>query len=442
MVGTGVGAKNGILIKGGRALEASRGLKRIVLDKTGTVTEGKLTVASLAWAPTSDLGEIHSYAVTDIDSAALEKNMAADGVTTRAAVIAMVAATEARSEHPLAKAIATWGKSLQDNSTPEANVETFESVTGQGVRATIALSNGQKYTIWVGSTHFITQSGDGYLPSGLAEFESSEAKHGRTLINVAIASSTLRSLPVLAISLSDAPKRSSARAIRSLQDMGIEVNLLTGDARETAVVVAQQVGIKPEDVWAGMSPKGKATVVTELIEKDGSGVAMVGDGINDSPALAAATVGIALSSGTSVAIEAADIVLMRSDLLDVVAALDLSCSIFGTIRRNLIWACIYNVLGIPLAMGIFLPLGLHLHPMMAGAMMAFSSVSVVSSSLLLRRWVRPANSVMPDEQRQLAEPLWTVAYASVADVWDALCERLRFGRKSQGYAAVNTDENV
>ena len=142
------------------------------------------------------------------------------------------------------------------------------------------------------------------------------------------------------------------------------------------------------------------------------------------------------------AIEAADIVLMRSDLLDVVAALHLSRSIYGTIRRNLIWACVYNVLGIPLAMGIFLPFGLHLHPMMAGAMMAFSSVSVVTSSLLLRRWVRPANSVMPDEQRELPELFWTVVYASVFDVWDALCKRLRFGRKSQGYAPVNTDESV
>ena len=462
MVGTGVGAKNGILIKGGRALEASRGLKRIVLDKTGTVTEGKLTVAGLAWAPTSELGETQSYSVSDVDRAALEKTMAADGVTTRAVVIAMVAVTEARSEHPLAKAIATWGKSLLDNGVPEATIEAFESVTGQGVRATVALSSGQTYTVWVGSARFITQSGDGYLPSGLAKYELSEAQRGRTVINVAISSSTLRPLPVLAVSLSDAPKHSSARAIRALQDMGIEVNLLTGDARETAVVVAQQVGIKPEDVWAGMSPKGKAVTVAELMEKEGGGVAMVrfsllrdilvlismkcltqvGDGINDSPALAAATVGIALSSGTSVAIEAADIVLMRSDLLDVVAALDLSKSIFSTIRRNLIWACVYNILGIPLAMGLFLPFGLHLHPMMAGAMMAFSSVSVVTSSLLLRRWVRPANSVMPEERRVLPESLWSVAYATVADGWDALCERLRFGRKRQGYAQVNTDEGV
>ncbi|KAI0248990.1 copper P-type ATPase CtaA [Lactifluus subvellereus] len=441
MVGTGVGAKNGILIKGGRALEASRGLKRVVLDKTGTVTEGKLTVAGLAWAPTSELGETQSYATADVDAASLATTMAADGVTTRAAVIAVLAATEARSEHPLAKAVAVWGKSLLSASAPEATVEAFESVTGQGVRATVTLSGGLKYTVWVGSARYITQSQDNYLPSGLARFESSEAQRGRTLIYVAIASSAPRPLPVLAISLSDAPKRSSARAIRALQDLGIEVNMMTGDGRSTALVVAQQVGIKPEGVWADMSPKGKAAVVAELMER-GGGVAMVGDGINDSPALAAATVGVALSSGTSVAIEAADIVLMRSDLLDVVAALDLSRAIFGTIRRNLIWACLYNVLGIPLAMGLFLPVGLHLHPMMAGAMMAFSSVSVVTSSLLLRRWVRPEDSVMPDEQRVLPEPLWGVAQAALSDVWDALCARLPFSRTHQGYAQVNTDDSV
>ena len=202
--------------------------------------------------------------------------MTADGVTTRAAVIAMLSATEARSEHPLAKAVAVWGKDVLSTNAPEASVDAFESITGQGVRATVTVAQ-RKYTVWVGSARFVSQTdaGGGRLPAGLAEFELHEAQKGRTLIYVAIASSAPSPLPVLALALADAPKRSSARAIRALQDMGIEVNLMTGDGRATALVVARQVGIAPEGVWADMSPKGKATVVEELMEKGGGGIAMV-----------------------------------------------------------------------------------------------------------------------------------------------------------------------
>lgn len=494
MVGTGVGAQNGILIKGGRALEASKNIKKVVLDKTGTVTEGKLKVVALSWVPSdedmvTEVGLKNTLAAEDLEGAAAQElaKICADGTTKRALVLAMVAATEARSEHPLAKAAAAHGKELIEkysqgpeprDEVPEVDVLDFESVTGAGVRSTVTLKGSSThYTVLVGTSHFITQSsspsnskgeneGYSYLPASLSKFALLQEEQGRTVIYVSLASShSNRSLakssnpkPVLAIALNDVPKRSSARAIRALQRMGIEVCMMTGDGHATALAIAKEVGIPPECVWARMSPKGKGTVVSELMEKEkqrvgggkkkAGGVAMVGDGINDSPALVAADVGIALSSGTSVAVEAADIVLMRSDLLDVVAALHLSKAIYSTIQRNLIWACVYNALGLPLAMGVFLPFGLHLHPMMAGAMMAMSSVSVVSSSLLLKWWKRPADSVMPGEKGSemyasggsggIIEGVWDSVKDTMSGVFDDVKVFVRGGRgrEAEGYSQL------
>jgi len=296
--------------------------------------------------------------------------------------------------------------------------------------------SGSRVKLFVGNARFIAQSDDGYLPSALSNYETQETTQGRTIIYVSMTtSSSSRPLPVLAVSMSDAPKPSSAHAIRALQSMGVEVNMMTGDGKTTALAIAKQVGIHSEGVWADVSPKGKASLVTELIEKHGQGVAMVGDGINDSPALVAATVGIALSSGTSVAIEAADIVLMRSDLLDVVAALHLSRSIFAVIRRNLVWACVYNIIGVPLAMGFLLPFGLYMHPMMAGAAMAFSSVSVVTSSLMLKWWTRPTSSVMPGEIVRHTTVMDS-AMMVAGDIWEWLRGLVRPSRDLSGYSQL------
>jgi len=436
MVGTGMGAKNGILIKGGRALEASKSIRRVVVDKTGTITVGKMSVVGVQWVPgaQSSMRE-EPYADTGLSG------MCADDSTTRVAIISMVTAAEAKSEHPLATAVAAYGKDiLRDSSTPETIVESFESVTGAGVRAVLTHA-GSKHTLLIGNARFITQSEDGYIPSALSTYEHQETTLGRTIIFVSLLKpSSSQPIPILAVSLSDAPKPSSKYAIRALQKMGIEVNMMTGDGKRTALAIAKQVGIPPEGVWAGMSPKGKATMVSELMEKYGEGVAMVGDGINDSPALVAATVGIALASGTSVAIEAADIVLMRGDLLDVVAALHLSRSIFAVIKRNLVWACIYNVLGIPLAMGLFLPFGIYMHPMLAGAAMAFSSVSVVTSSLTLKWWRRPADSIMPGSDAESvgwAGMLFDSARSTVEDAWGSVRGMVRPNREDgYGYSQL------
>jgi P-type Cu+ transporter len=490
MVGTGVGAKNGILIKGGKALESSRHLKTIVFDKTGTITEGKLSVTRLGWMnaqeledKTECLGDASSPTINSLENTpatpfhsraelsnlSLPSNI---GNLTRLHVLAMVAAAEAKSEHPLAKAVASHGNLALSRAIHSqqvsAEVVAFEGVTGQGIRAKVTLDVGgnvEGWDVFVGNASLVLGgNGHGRLPRNLVEFEEHEAKLGRTVIFVSLApwtsttkftsSSAVSTYtdspkPCVALSMSDVPKPSSLRAIKALQSMGIKCAMMTGDSEATALAISKQVGIPRELIWARMSPKGKASVITELISK-GEGVGMVrhshfivfklmltctpvgqvGDGINDSPALVAATVGIALSSGTSVAIEAADIVLMRSDLLDVVAALHLSKSIFSVIRRNLVWACIYNILGIPLAMGLFLPWGFSLHPMMAGAAMAFSSVSVVTSSLTLKWWRRPKSSVMPGE-KVIGVTMLDSAKELSAQSWEALKAGVR-GRMSWG----------
>ena len=282
MVGTGVGAQNGILIKGGRALEASRSIKRIVLDKTGTVTEGKMTVAQWSWAH-SEYEEVYDDARAHADGALtpVEPPLSTTviGDLTRADVIALVSATEARSEHPLAKAVAVYGKDVLGKSAvpPRGiNLDTFESVTGAGVKATatVAGSSG-KYTVYIGNVRFASQSDDVHLPPALATFNSVEESQGRTAIFVSMSVGSSRPTIVTAIALSDASKKSSAQAIKSLEAMGVEVNMMTGDARGTALAIAKQVGIREDRVWSNMSPKGKAAVVTELMEKYGGGIAMV-----------------------------------------------------------------------------------------------------------------------------------------------------------------------
>ncbi len=275
MVGTGMGAKNGILIKGGRALEASKGIRRVVVDKTGTVTVGKMSVAGVHWAPAPD--DIAKSDELYGGDAGLN-GLCADGTTNRHIFLSMIGAVESRSEHPLAKAVSLYAKeALVDAAelASETNIDSFESITGRGVQAVVACA-GRKHTVIIGNAEFVLRSGESpaSISPYLLAYEKQESNLGRTVIYAATVKGG-QTLPFLAISLSDAPKPSSKHAVRALEAMGIEVNMMTGDSKETAIAVAKQVGIRPEGVWANMSPKGKAAMIAEMIEKDGMGTAMV-----------------------------------------------------------------------------------------------------------------------------------------------------------------------
>lgn len=381
MVGTGVGAENGILVKGGAALETTTKVTQVVLDKTGTITYGKMIVATTKITPVWQ-----------------------DNEWRRRLWWTIVGLAEMGSEHPIGKAVLGAARTelgLDEEAAIDGSIGDFNAAVGKGISATVEPASSAertRYNILVGNVRFLRENSVEVSDDDIADSEqinteanssrsrsTSKSSAGTTNIFIAIDGKYAGHL-----CLSDTVKEGAVAAIRVLHSMGIKTAIVTGDQRSTALAVAAIVGISEDNVHAGVSPEQKQAIIRQLQEQ-GECVAMVGDGINDSPALATADVGIAMSSGTDVAMEAADVVLMRpNDLMDIPSALHLARTIFMRIKLNLAWACLYNIVGLPFAMGIFLPFGWHLHPMAAGAAMASSSVSVVVSSLLLKFWKRPA----------------------------------------------------
>jgi Cu+-exporting ATPase len=375
MVGTGVGAEQGILVKGGAALETATKITHVVFDKTGTLTVGKMSVSK------ADIqGEWASPQ---------RKNL----------WWTLIGLAEMGSEHPIAKAIVGSAKEhlrLGPDGILDGSVGDFEAVVGKGISANVeaALSPERtRYKVLIGNAAFLTTEGvdvpdfvdEPLTPAASANPRRHARSAGTTTIHTAIGKTYTGTL-----SLSDTIKPSARAAILALQRLGITSSIVTGDTSASALVVAAAVGIDAADVHASATPSDKKAIVSDL-QARGQIIGMVGDGINDSPALASADIGIALSTGTDVAMEAASIVLMsNTDLLAIPASLVLSRAIFWRIKLNLAWACMYNFIGLPFAMGFFLPWGMSLHPMAAGAAMAFSSVSVVMSSLHLNFWCRPS----------------------------------------------------
>lgn len=340
MVGTGKGAEYGVLIKSGEALETTHKVETIVFDKTGTITEGKLKV-------------------TDIVGA--NKEIASDEL------LALAAAAEKGSEHPIGEAIV---KAAAEKGLGLGQAAGFQAVPGYGIEVEV---DGR--TVAIGNRKLMDKKGIRF--GDALEAADRLAGEGKSLMFVAIDEQ-----PAGVIAVADTIKPSSAAAVKKLQAMGIEVAMLTGDNKLTAEAIAKQVGITR--VLSEVLPEDKANEVKKL-QAGGRKIAMVGDGINDAPALAQADVGIAIGTGTDVAMESADIILMRSDLMDVLTAVELSKSTIKNIRQNLFWAFAYNVMGIPVAMGIlFLFGGPLLNPMIAGAAMSFSSVSVLINALRLK----------------------------------------------------------
>ncbi|XP_036760752.2 copper-transporting ATPase 2 isoform X2 [Manis pentadactyla] len=382
MVGTGVAAQNGVLIKGGKPLETAHKIKTVMFDKTGTITRGVPEVMRV-------------LLLVDVATLPLRK------------VLAVVGTAEASSEHPLGVAVTRYCKEELGTETLGYCTD-FQAVPGCGIGCRVSsvdglLANGERplsepaahltragsapeesapqtFSVLIGNREWMRRNGLA-VPGDVGDAMADHETKGQTAILVAI-DGVLCGM----IAIADAVKREAALAVHTLKSMGVDVVLITGDNRKTARAIATQVGISK--VFAEVLPSHKVAKVQEL-QNAGRKVAMVGDGVNDSPALAQADVGIAIGTGTDVAIEAADVVLIRSDLLDVVASIHLSRRTVWRIRLNLVLALIYNLLGIPIAAGVFMPFGIVLQPWMGSAAMAASSVSVVLSSLQLKCYKKP-----------------------------------------------------
>nr|XP_011754959.1 copper-transporting ATPase 2 isoform X2 [Macaca nemestrina] len=384
MVGTGVAAQNGILIKGGKPLEMAHKIKTVMFDKTGTITHGVPRVMRV-------------LLLGDVATLPLRK------------VLAVVGTAEASSEHPLGVAVTKYCKEELGTETLGYCTD-FQAVPGCGIGCKVSNVEGilahserplsapashlneagnlpaekdaapQTFSVLIGNREWLRRNGL-TISSDVSDAMTDHEMKGQTAILVAI-----DGMLCGMIAIADAVKQEAALAVHTLQSMGVDVVLITGDNRKTARAIATQVGINK--VFAEVLPSHKVAKVQEL-QNEGKRVAMVGDGVNDSPALAQADMGVAIGTGTDVAIEAADVVLIRNDLLDVVASIHLSKRIVRRIRINLVLALIYNLVGIPIAAGVFMPIGIVLQPWMGSAAMAASSVSVVLSSLQLKCYKKP-----------------------------------------------------
>lgn len=349
MVGTGIGAEHGVLIKGGEALETAHKINTVLFDKTGTLTYGKPIV-------------------TDV-KVFTEKRSKDD-------IVYFAACAETGSEHPLGKAIVSYAKYLKQNLEHPTQ---FHATTGRGISCHV-----QNCNVLVGNLSLMKKKKIDVSDIDIGQFANHLSNQGKTALYLAIDGKLSAILGV-----ADAPRDEAIQALRVLREMDLDIWMVTGDHQSTAKSIGHEIGIDVCNIISGALPEEKVQHVRRL-QNDGRVVAMVGDGINDSPALAQANLGIAIGAGTEVAIETAQMVLMKSSLLDVITAIDLSRTIFKRIRLNYVWALGYNSFLIPLAAGALYPFGVSIPPMFAGGAMALSSVTVVTSSLLLRYYRPPA----------------------------------------------------